>query len=245
LSGGSRNKIPLVGNTGGAFLCVTRDQPPGASWTRSGTFNVNKNLRVGGIAVGGILAIVAAIMLVGKFFNPMVAPPIPRAAMNTPPPRESLHIEKSVPSPGDLGGGINFPLGETIQAFLQDHPDARCSEGIGEQMCGISNPLPSDCPSPLPCNYAMYRFKKEVLVGFLASYLKDDWNALYKIIAIKYGAPRIHDTAITDSLPIGDRISEWKVPGGYLTCMMFFGDLDDGPIKVPFAIGFGPEPMPH
>ena len=77
----------------------------------------------------------------------------------------------------------------------------------------------------------MYEFKNGELVGFVGSYLKDDWNILYKAITEKYGTPKMSETPITPPWQVGDRVSEWKVQGGYLTCMMFFGDLETALLK--------------
>ena len=139
----------------------------------------------------------------------------------------------------DLGNGLNFQAGQSLDVFKTAHPASRCWDLEGDVNCGIDKPTPGDCPSSDPCDQPVYVFRAGVLAGFSASYSESVWRTLMNATVREYGRPLAKGGTV-GSMSI--RISAWMLKtGNTLRFTHYAGtDFNGNAIARPFTIGYGP-----
>lgn len=154
---------------------------------------------------------------------------------------ESTSAASSIPPPAlhDLGNGLRFPVGQSIDEFKTKHPTAQCFDSNQEVICEIKAPSASDCPSGQTCDYVMYFFIGRAIRSFNANYPLPVWRELSTKTERKYGKPvakimRFH-AMVT-------RVLQWQLDDGNILAFTHYsgGDINGNGIAHPYMITFAP-----
>lgn len=143
----------------------------------------------------------------------------------------------------DVGNGLHFRRGQSLDEFRKQHPRSRCFDSAtlgptAEVSCEILSPDAEDCPSTEGCEQVTYTFDAQRLDGFMTFLPVTAWRKISAASSKMYGHPQHRNGRVASMLT---ETSTWKLPNGdFLGLSHSSGsDINGNPIAHGFGVIYG------